>query len=310
MIRFERYTPEREDEWNSFVSESLNGTFLFHRNYMDYHADRFEDCSLMVMRRGKLISLIAANVDNGVFHSHGGLSYGGFIVDRKMGASRMMEMFDGFLEYLQAGEFSEVIYKPVPILFHGSPCEFDLYALFRNDFDLSRREISTLINIPNARFKQNRKSGYNFAVKNNVKLIETDDYDTFIGIANERLESKYAVRAVHTADELRLLKTAFPENIRLFGAFREGRMLGGSLLYLINRTVHAQYLYCNDEGREFRGLDFMIVSLLRENYSSYDWFDFGKSTEDGGHYLNQALIKTKEEFGGTSICYDTYSASI
>ena len=45
-----RYTPEKADEWNRFVAQSKNGTFLFDRRYMDYHADRFQDHSLMFYR--------------------------------------------------------------------------------------------------------------------------------------------------------------------------------------------------------------------------------------------------------------------
>ena len=40
------------------------------------------------------------------------------------------------------------------------------------------------------------------------------------------------------------------------------------------------------------------------------YFDFGKSTEDGGTILNQQLIHQKEGFGGRGICYDTYKWNI
>ena len=53
-IRFDirRYTPSLADEWNAFVAQSKNGTVLFDRRYMDYHADRFSDCSLLFYRAG------------------------------------------------------------------------------------------------------------------------------------------------------------------------------------------------------------------------------------------------------------------
>ena len=46
MFEIKRYTPEQADEWNQFVAASKNGTFLFDRRYMDYHADRFEGTDL------------------------------------------------------------------------------------------------------------------------------------------------------------------------------------------------------------------------------------------------------------------------
>ena len=38
MIEIHRYTAAYHRDWNDFVSESSNGTFLFLREYMEYHA--------------------------------------------------------------------------------------------------------------------------------------------------------------------------------------------------------------------------------------------------------------------------------
>lgn len=307
MIKIIEYSPERKIEWDDFITESYNGTFLFFRNYMDYHSHRFVDASLMFYYDDKLISVIPANNENGVFHSHAGLSYGGFVVNGNMGAALMLNLFEELISYLKLNGFSKIIYKPVPYFFHKSPCEYDLYAIFRNNFELSRREISTIVPIKSARIKQSRKTGFNYAVNHGVTLEETEDFPTFISIANERLKEKYNEKTVHTADEMALLKSRFPESIKLFGAFQNGNMIGGTIMYLINRTLHAQYIYMNEEGRKLRTLDFMMVKIIKELYADYDYLDFGKSTENGGNYLNENLIKTKEEFGGTSICYDTYN---
>ena len=43
--------PYRESDyanWNAFIGQAKNATFLFHRDFMEYHKDRFEDFSLMV----------------------------------------------------------------------------------------------------------------------------------------------------------------------------------------------------------------------------------------------------------------------
>ena len=42
------YSVNKREVWNRFVEESKQGTFLLDRNFMDYHADRFFDCSLLV----------------------------------------------------------------------------------------------------------------------------------------------------------------------------------------------------------------------------------------------------------------------
>ena len=57
-----KYSPSFYNDWNEFVMTSKNGTFLFHRDYMDYHKDRFEDFSLLVFCNNKLVSILPANI--------------------------------------------------------------------------------------------------------------------------------------------------------------------------------------------------------------------------------------------------------
>ena len=80
MIEIHRYTAAYHRDWNDFVSESSNGTFLFLREYMEYHADRFTDYSLLVYEGNKLLALLPANRSGDVLYSHAGLTYGGLIV--------------------------------------------------------------------------------------------------------------------------------------------------------------------------------------------------------------------------------------
>lgn len=47
MFQITPYHSSEYEKWNAFVERSKNATFLFDRHYMDYHADRFQDASLM-----------------------------------------------------------------------------------------------------------------------------------------------------------------------------------------------------------------------------------------------------------------------
>lgn len=87
MFEIKRYTPDLADEWNAFVAQSKNGTFLFDRGYMDYHADRFHDHSLIIYRRGKCYALLPGCVDGDTFYSHKGLTYGGLVMSDKTTAT-------------------------------------------------------------------------------------------------------------------------------------------------------------------------------------------------------------------------------
>ena len=75
------YEAERRQEWDDFVNAARNGTFLFLRGYMDYHADRFSDFSLMAYRGNKLYALLPAHCTEDALCSHCGLTYGGMVTN-------------------------------------------------------------------------------------------------------------------------------------------------------------------------------------------------------------------------------------
>ena len=56
---------------------------------MEYHKDRFQDYSLMVFDENKLVAVLPANrVEVEVF-SHQGLTYGGLVLDQKIGRAHV-----------------------------------------------------------------------------------------------------------------------------------------------------------------------------------------------------------------------------
>ncbi|MDE6287541.1 MAG: GNAT family N-acetyltransferase, partial [Muribaculaceae bacterium] len=88
MIEVERYDPQLAPVWDAFVDEARNGSFLFKRDYMDYHADRFEDFSLVARGHGgKLLAVLPACRQGEVLSTHAGLTFGGWILaDRRCDA--------------------------------------------------------------------------------------------------------------------------------------------------------------------------------------------------------------------------------
>ena len=61
MYEVVRYKPEMKAQWDSFVRKSRNGTFLFLRDYMDYHRQRFTDFSLLIYDKQSLVALLPLN---------------------------------------------------------------------------------------------------------------------------------------------------------------------------------------------------------------------------------------------------------
>ncbi|HLM01514.1 MAG TPA: GNAT family N-acetyltransferase [Pyrinomonadaceae bacterium] len=311
-IRVERYAGERSAEWNEFVKNSKNGTFLFDRNYMDYHADRFTDCSLMF--RGaddKLIAVMPANLKDDALVSHGGLTFGGVVSNQRMKTPMMLEIFESLIEFAETAGARRIVYKAVPHIYHAQAAEEDLYALFRRDAQLVRREASTTINLQERlSVSKGRKWTINQSRKNKIEVRESGDFETFMRLEAEVLAAKYNVVPVHTAAEMHLLAERFPDNIKLFGAFLGDEMLAGAIVYASPTVAHAQYMAANAEGKQLFALDAILHELISARYSEKRYFDFGISTERQGRYLNVGLVEYKESWGGRATVYDTYEIAL
>ena len=309
MLEVFRYTAIHKAQWNKFAALARQSLFLFQRDYMDYHAQRFRDNSLIVLRNGRIHALLPANIDGQTLYSHQGLTYGGLITDNKATTADVCQIFKEINNYLRAEGIRRLIYKPTPWIYHLLPAEEDLYAISTicNAHLIARHISSTICPTHRLPFTESRKSGIRKAQREALQVREATSFESFWKILTQNLENKYHVRPVHTLDEIVLLKSRFPETIRLFQVENQsGTVLGGTVIYETQRVVHTQYISASPVGKVQGALDLLFHHLLTEEYKDVEYFDFGKSSEGDGHDLNAQLIFQKEGFGGRGVCYDTY----
>lgn len=307
MIRLVKYNQSFKDIWNSFVAESKNGTFMLNRNYVEYHSDRFADNSLLFFQGNSLMAVLPASAHDKEVRSHGGLTYGGFITGKKMTAQCMLEVMEACLSFLQREGFTSLVYKRVPYIYYSYPSDEDLYALFRFDAILSKRDISTAVLMNNRmRFSERRRRNLKKAINAGLRFMQTDDYHAYMELLSEVLASRHGAKPVHTVEEIERLSTLFPDNIKLYATFNGERMLAGTIIYETNKVAHAQYIASSTEGRQLGALDLIFNQLITEVYSDITYFDFGTSNENKGRFLNEGLIEQKQEFGARAVAYDEY----
>ena len=314
MIRIEKYSGEKEDIWNRFNQESKNSLFMFDRKYMDYHSDRFKDHSLLFYDEDKLIAILPLSEHGEELKSHGGLTYGGFITDSKMKQHTMMDCFKTFISYAKENGFSKVTYKCIPHIYHNQPAEEDRFALFANGAQLVTVDVSTYVNLSSPlKMPKGRKAQISRAKREGVvieELSSLEDFEVFIDLENAVLNERHEVSAVHTGEELKLLKDRLPENIHLFAAMKDGKMIAGTVVYEYDTVVHTQYMAADDEARTIGALDLAVATVIEKYKDSKKWLDFGISTEHGKIYLNEGLCSQKEGFGGRTGVYEIWELNI
>ena len=307
------YTKERKAEWDGFITTSRNGTFLFKRDYMDYHADRFTDCSFLFYKGKHLLALLPGNIAGTVYQTHGGLTYGGFILSSQMTTTLMLEAFYLFCCYLRAErpDVNQVVYRPVPFIYHRYPCEEDLYALFRANASLIERKISSAVSLESAYpFGTLRRRKVKRAVEHGLVICQDNDFSSFWSMLEDNLHQRHNRLPVHTLEEMICLQVSFPDEIKLYRVTDGGETVGGCVMYLTSEVAHVQYIASTEQGRDAGALDYLFDYLICTCYTDKRYFDFGVSVEEGGHWLNEGLIFQKEGFGGRGVVYDTYQFSL
>lgn len=324
-LEIRKYSIEYEEEWDHFVlEESINGTILQTQKFLSYHPEnRFEDFSVMLYNKSKLIGVIPACLireEKMLFYSHGGSTFGGLILDNKnYKGNIVIDILDKLEEYLSGFNISKIILKITSNIF----CKKDpalLEYILRIKGYQNHEELSTLIDFsaydkeifPNivqskrSAIRQNIKKGLTFKEID----MESQIYD-FYTVLTENLK-KYDTKPVHTFSELLALKDNYlKDKVKFFAVFLEEKLVAGSMIFDFGKVLHTQYLAADATFQSYQPMSVLYFCLIKFAYESgYEKLSWGISTESKGEVLNETLLAFKESFGSTYSMNRTYYKEI
>ena len=318
MWEIRRYDPRQREEWNAFIEKARNSTFLFSRHYMDYHADRFSDHSLMAYRKGKLMAVLPANRSGNILYSHQGLTYGGWVwAHAGLDATDIFHLWRLWMECCKAEGITKIVYKPLPYIYSEMPSGEDLYMLFLTGAGIVSTDISSAIDLDsNPGFDKLQRRHLKSAISEfEVATISADDGEgvgEFHRLLCRCLEERHGCAPVHSLEELRLLMDSFPEEILIWAAINGSEEIEAAIcVYNTGMCAHCQYIATSPEGRERNALS-VVVDAMIEYYGDTGtrYFDFGISNEEGGKLLNPGLNRQKTSYGGSGVAYQKYEINV
>jgi hypothetical protein len=303
-----RYTASHKLEWDAFVSTAKNATFLFARDYMDYHRDRFADHSLLVFLEGALVAVLPANLHAAdTLISHEGLTFGGLVVSRGATLREVLQCFHAVLRALSQQQITRLLYKEIPPFYNTLPTDEGAYALFLLEARLYRRDSSATISqqdrLP---FRKGHQAMIKKAIQHGVRIVRETSFQPFWEqVLTPRLSTRYGVKPVHSLPEITWLAARFPEQIKQFSAYCGDEILAGTTVFETPTVAHTQYAGVTNQGRLW-GAQAFLFSTLIEQYQHKRFFDFGISNEQQGRALNHGLQEWKEGFGARSTAHSFY----
>lgn len=312
MWEIRKYTPDLHKLWDEFIYKSRNATFLFKRGYMDYHSDRFSDCSLMAYRNGKLAAVLPANLSGSTLHSHQGLTYGGWCLpDRGIDGLDYTDLWIEWLNWSKKNGITEIQYKPLPYIYQKMPSTEDIYLLCKTGKPIESNLSSSISLMHNPGFNKLQKRHLAHIPKETAykefNCSDTEGVREFHSLLCECLKERHNTSPVHSFEELLLLMNRFPENIVIHAAYLEGKMQAGVCIFASYPCMHCQYIATGITGREKNLLSGLFNEMIGDALDmGYLYFDFGISNEDHGTVLNAGLNRQKTSYGASGVCYSKW----
>lgn len=309
-VKLVRYDPSFKDAWNHFLPEAKNASFLFHRDFMDYHKERFEDHSFLIFNeKEEVAGLFPANISrDNVMISHEGLSYGGLVLHKEEKMERTLLYFREILACMHNMGIPTLLYKEIPFFYTDFPCDEMQFAMFLLQAKVYRRDTSLTIKQRNRLpYQARRLRAVKLAQKSGIEIREDDRFEDFwTRILVPNIRRRYGVNPVHSLDEIKHLHSLFPMNIRQFNTYYQGKIMAGTTVFETSEVAHAQYISACEEGRRNGSLDFLFHHLIENAFSSKEYFDLGKCNEEDCRILNKGLLDWKEGFGARAISLNFY----
>ncbi len=301
----QRYAPSLKGEWDDFVASAKNGNFLFLRDYMDYHREKFVDHSLMFYGDGRLLGCLPLNLTERTLYSHQGLTYGGLLMHPKLRFENVRSIMSLLAVHLRENRCS-LVYNPVPYIYHRLPADEDLVALG----DLGARMVASkavcaVKSGKSGYMSHDRKRDVERFRKSGMTIARSHRFVDFMMLCEANLKKRFGATPVHDPATMQSLADKFPEHIKLYTANDGDEMIAGVVIYSNHGCAKVQYLAYTEIGRKTGAVAAIYRHILDQVLPTDTWFEFGHSITPAGEF-NHGVHSYKESFGARVVQASTY----
>lgn len=266
---------------------------------MEYHADRFQDFSLLVFEEDILQAVVPANCKDNQIFSHQGLTYGGFVFRNEFPIGQIETVLSETFSFLQSQGFVKCEIKAMlPFYapdFHAeiqqvlsdkqakiTAQKMNLAIDFRTEYSISKSKLK--------HYRRLQSEGL-------VVKKEADCTIFWQEVLEPLLLEKYQTKPLHSLAEINSLQSKFPNHIEQYNLYRDGEILAGITLFKTATVIKSQYGATTENGKKFRALDYLFLYLIDSFKDDYDYFDMGTVDDNSELGYNEGLLNQKKELG-------------
>jgi len=306
-----RLTEKEHKGWDEFVSKSNNGTIFHTLKFLSYHPpERFRSQHFLIKEKGNIISLFPAVIEDKTIISHKGASYGGFVLKKGLGVHEIYLAVSSLINYFKNEGIKKITLTQPPLIYYEEINQYLDFAMMRLGFKYLKREITAVIPLhiaePLFTFHPDARRSTKKAIREGVRVQISDDYATYYEILKKNLGMRHNVSPTHSLDELWKLKSLFPDEIILFGAYLKEKMIGGMVIFVTNpRVILAFYISHDSHYQSYRPVNLLFYEVIKwGRLKGFRYLDLGTFTLN--MEPNWGLGRFKENFNARGFLRDTY----
>ena len=307
-IKVTKFINENTTIWDNFINCSNNGTLFQYRSFLNYHENiDFEDHSLLFYKNNKLIAVLPATIENNIFNSHPGISFGSFIYNDKLSFSDSNNIVSEFLLYFKQLNYKGIQITLPPTCYSHISSDYIEFCLFHNGFKYKGLELSNVLKLGNnfddlyKLYKSSSRQAHRKAERSDIIISQSENFEEFYQILTNNLSLRHNVSPTHTLNELKKIKKLFPSKINLFTATLDKEIIAGVINFICNKnSVLAFYISHKSDFQNIRPLNILFSNIFKWGIeNNYKYYDFGLFTVNG--VPNLSLARFKESFGADGI---------
>jgi hypothetical protein len=344
--RIEIFTPEKSHLWDNFLEKLPDAHFFFSRRYQAHQEGRFEEISLMIWKKNKLVALLPLNLTwenisekkqigdvnkpilEKIATSYQGLSFAGLLALPTLRYEEIAKIWLLISHFLKAQNIQKLLYQATPDYQNNFENQAIRQIIFALGGKLVRVEASSVLDWRNELVYDLQKKRNLKKAQKNALVIEKISLDNQVASSIEKVEKirifweilcqnlaeRHGREPTHSFAEILELMRLFPQNISLFLVEKETKILAGVLFFQTRNCLHAQYIASRFEGRKAFALDFLFDEILRKaplwglerEGKLPAFFSFGISQVRPSGKTNLNLLRWKEGFGAKAFLHESY----
>ena len=289
------YNPSLKSSWDFVLNNSINGIFLFRREFFEYHKDRFQDASLLFFDQGEPVAIFPCNRFEDQIYSHQGLSFGGIILLQGFAQSKILNSIEVLVQYLEGKGFRKIEIKPIPDFYSLLSQDFLLENLATRGFVSNYNYDTYVIDLSNSPKVRTGRWKLRESHRRNYEIREVSDFSEFWNLILYPLyQDRIGVPPTHTLKEIQELKSRNRSFINQFSIYdSEDRILAGITVFEYERVAKFQYIAATKEGKRLRALDILMEHLIQEKFKNKAYIDLGTVHDPVTGLAKKGLIEWK-----------------